>query len=321
MKKLSIIVTAHNRKKYLPYAIKSILSSTKKIDDLEIIVVKNFEDEDLDSWLKSQNVKIFITDQESLAAKQVLGIVNAQGDLISFLEDDDMFALNKIHVLRKLLEYPDLDFFHHLVKPIKGDIYLSETVPFNDTDLEIFRVEDLENKVKLNYIIKKYHPEIYNSSKVISKDLARKCIDGLKGVDINTERFWFLCALEKGRLLAVTSSPLTLYRIHGESFSQPNSKLFKVKLLERYIQSYIFMMKYFQKEITKQILDEQYKLHIAHYLIYKKDERMKKLRLALSLIGNSLKRSTTYKEYSLLSALALLSSLASISLARKILYR
>ena len=319
--RLSVIITAHNRKKYLPYAVKSILLSIDSVEDLDIIVVKNFSDLELDTWLKSLNIKIFNTDQESLAMKQAIGINNASGDLISFLEDDDMFALNKISILRNLLQYQDLDFFHHLLMPIKDEIYYSQVVSFKNSDLELFRSNDLLNRKILRYIIKKYHPEMYNSATTISKELANKCVDGLKSVDINTERFWFLCAIEKGRLLAFSKSTLTLYRIHNESFSQHSSKLFNIKLLERYIHSYDFMLEYFQSEIVRQIIEEQYKLHIAHYLIYDKDNRKKKLRLVASLIGNSLKFSTIYREYSLLSALALLSSLVSNSLAKKILYR
>jgi len=121
MSKVTIVITAHNRKKYLPYAINSIFStpSAKAIEDIEIIIVKNFKDNNIDSWLDLHNVKNIITSEESLAQKQAIGIFNAHGDLIAFLEDDDMFALNKIYVLRKLLNYSDLDFFHNLFMPIK----------------------------------------------------------------------------------------------------------------------------------------------------------------------------------------------------------
>lgn len=323
MSEVTIIITAHNRKKYLPYAINSIFSalSEKAINDVEIIVVKNFKDNNIDSWLDLHNIKNIVTNEESLAQKQAIGISNAHGNLIAFLEDDDMFALNKIYVLRKLLDYSDLDFFHNLSMPIKETTYESLLVPFSDYDIEFFHVSNLQNNKILKYIIKTYHPEIYNSCITISKDLAMKCIDGLKGVDINTERFWFLCALEKGRRIALTKSPLTLYRVHEQSFSQHNSKFFNPRLLERYIQSYTFMLEYFQKETVRRIAKEQYKFHLAHYLIYEKGNRTRKLKLAMSLLSQSLKPSTIYNEYSLLSAISLISSLISTSLAKRILYR
>jgi len=323
MSKVTIVITAHNRKKYLPYAINSIFStpSAKAIEDIEIIIVKNFKDNNIDSWLDLHNVKNIVTSEESLAQKQAIGISNAHGDLIAFLEDDDMFALNKIYVLRKLLNYSDLDFFHNLFMPIKETTYESQIVPFNDYDVEFFHVGNLRNNKILKYIIKTYHPEMYNSCTTISKDLAMKCIHGLKKVDINTERFWFLCALEKGRRIALTKSPLTLYRVHEQSFSQHNSKLFNTRLLERYIRSYTFMLEYFQKETVRRIIEEQYKLHLAHYLIYDKGNRIRKLKLALSLLSGLLKPSTIYNEYSSLSAISLLSSLVSTSLAKRILYR
>ncbi|WP_016732720.1 glycosyltransferase family 2 protein [Saccharolobus islandicus] len=323
MSKVTIIITAHNRKKYLPYAINSIFSALdpKSIKDLEIVVVKNFKDDNIDSWLDLHNVKNIVTSEESLAQKQAIGISNAHGDLIAFLEDDDMFALNKIYVLRKLLNYSDLDFFHNLFMPIEEATHESQIVPFNDYDVEFFHVDNLRNNKILKYIIRTYHPEIYNSCTTISKDLAMKCIDGLKRVDINTERFWFLCTLEKGRRIALTKSPLTLYRVHEQSYSQPNSNLFSVGLLERYIRSYTFMLEYFQKETVRRIVEEQYKLHLAHYLIYDRDNITRKLKLALFLLSNSLKPSAIYNEYSLLSAVSLLSSLMSTSLAKRILYR
>ena len=322
-KKLSVIVTAHNRKEYIPYAINSILSAsnTETVEDIEIIVVKNFEDDKLDSWLEQNNIKNIITNEESLALKQAIGINNASGDLIAFLEDDDMFALNKVQVLRSLSYHQNLDFFHNSFISIREYITSSRIVPFNESNIEFFHADNLQDKRILKYIIKKYHPELYNSCIAISKDLATKCLDGLKRVDINTERFWLLCAIEKGRQLALTNAPLTLYRVHSQSFSQPNSAFFNAKLLERYVRSYLFMLQYFQKEIVRQVIKEQYVLHLAHYFIITKYNTAKKLRLTMSLFANSLRPSAIYNEYSLLSAIALLSSLASVSLAKRILYR
>jgi len=45
---LSVIVTAYNRMRYLPFALRSLEAQTLSRDKFEVIVVKNFDDKESD---------------------------------------------------------------------------------------------------------------------------------------------------------------------------------------------------------------------------------------------------------------------------------
>ena len=55
-KKLSVIITAHNRKNYLEDALESLIDQTLDRNLFEIIVVKNFYDGNLDQLLERNRV-------------------------------------------------------------------------------------------------------------------------------------------------------------------------------------------------------------------------------------------------------------------------
>jgi len=54
---ISVIITAFNRKNYLLYAVDSVLNQTISKEMYEIIVIKNFEDAEIDRYLESKNVR------------------------------------------------------------------------------------------------------------------------------------------------------------------------------------------------------------------------------------------------------------------------
>ncbi|MGC8615393.1 MAG: glycosyltransferase family 2 protein, partial [Thermoprotei archaeon] len=86
---ISIIVTAYNRKKYLLSAVKSVLDQTLPRDHYEVIVIKNFRDDFIDSKLKEWGVTNLYSESVGLGAKIYEALQVARGDVISFLDDDD----------------------------------------------------------------------------------------------------------------------------------------------------------------------------------------------------------------------------------------
>jgi glycosyltransferase involved in cell wall biosynthesis len=48
----SVIITAHNRKKYIQEALSSVINNNLPKDKLEIIIVKNYKDDVIDSEIE-----------------------------------------------------------------------------------------------------------------------------------------------------------------------------------------------------------------------------------------------------------------------------
>ncbi|MFP3287412.1 MAG: glycosyltransferase [Acidilobus sp.] len=54
---ISVIVTAYNRRRYLPFALRSLEAQTLPRDKFEVIVVKNFDDKESDSIISRNGWK------------------------------------------------------------------------------------------------------------------------------------------------------------------------------------------------------------------------------------------------------------------------
>ncbi|AFZ70684.1 glycosyl transferase [Caldisphaera lagunensis DSM 15908] len=209
--KISVIVTAHNRKKYLPYALQSLEKQTLDKDKFEVIVIKNFEDQLSDKIIERNNWKnIVIEENNTLGEKLSLGIDESKGDIITFLEDDDMYKPERLMYIYKSFQ------------KIKNLIYISNDVDVIDENNNIIDKKFFAIKPSFNIIMKSDDPrwekiiakyEIYsnNSSIAVNRNIAEN-IKGLKGGMIDLA-IMAISSFSEG-LLFYTSKRLTYYRVH-----------------------------------------------------------------------------------------------------------
>ncbi|MGC8615348.1 MAG: glycosyltransferase family 2 protein, partial [Thermoprotei archaeon] len=109
--RISVLVTAYNRKKYLLGAVKSALNQTLPRDRYEVIVVKNFRDDFIDSKLEEWGVINLYSEQERSGAMAYDGVEVARGDVICFLDDDDEYEQIRLEVIARAFQEDDVDFF------------------------------------------------------------------------------------------------------------------------------------------------------------------------------------------------------------------
>ena len=88
--KISVIITAHSRKKYILEALSSVINNNLSKDKLEIIIVKNYIDSVIDSEIerlsKQYNIISIIENDFRLGAKISKGVKSSSGDVITFLD-------------------------------------------------------------------------------------------------------------------------------------------------------------------------------------------------------------------------------------------
>jgi len=201
--KASVIVMDYLRKKYILDALQSI-KNQKGIDlnDIEVIVVKYYQDEKIDNYIKENfpNHKIINLDPNGpdryYGSALAIGIKEASSNLIFILDDDDMFTENKIS---KILE---------VVKNIKDDEYV------------IWNKAIIIQDVKDRPLKKLEHKHIYNNSSIVlnikDKD---KLIDYIRKIYFSIDQ-GFLCYFNKNKKIIKVNEPLTYYRIHKENISR-----------------------------------------------------------------------------------------------------
>ena len=106
----SVIIIAYDRKNYINGAIASVLNQDYDKGNIEIIVVKAFEDEEIDRKLSENGIIIISVKELSIGLKFYEGIRASKNDIVCFLEDDDRYLPSKLSTIASIfMEHPDID--------------------------------------------------------------------------------------------------------------------------------------------------------------------------------------------------------------------
>ena len=112
--KISVIVTAHDRKNYIIECLKSVLDQTLERDFYEIIVVKNFDDAYIDDFLNKNNIISVKTNNDAIGEKFLLGSEYSSSGILCILNDDDLFTKDKLeYVLRLFNDHKNLLYYFY----------------------------------------------------------------------------------------------------------------------------------------------------------------------------------------------------------------
>ena len=110
---VSVIIPVHNGARFLPEAIANIIR--QNYASVEIIVVDDGSDDDIDAAVQDLpvDVRFFKQKNAGAGAARNRGIKDASGDLIAFLDVDDLWPENNLGLLADtLLQNPDCDVVH-----------------------------------------------------------------------------------------------------------------------------------------------------------------------------------------------------------------
>lgn len=252
---ISVIIISHQRKKFIKIAINSVLKQSLHRKYYEIIVVKNFIDEDIDSFIEYNGGKNIYTDAQTLGDKCVLGIENSNGNILVFLEDDDIFAYEKLQKVLEVFEMQDVVYFHnnHFLINHDGRVINDSLFP----DMKSTRIFKLDNTCDRNigWILK--HGGSFNLSSIaVRSNILLNHLSYLKGMNVAVDNFMFYVALASKSNLRIDAKKLTLYRIHGENSSFPADQDTNL-LLSRakdFLESDIYGYKAIYNSVSDQII-------------------------------------------------------------------
>lgn len=210
---ISVIITAFNRKEYLIKAVRSVLDQTLSREHFEIIVTKNFVDIEIDKFLQENNVRTLLDFSNKIGMMLYNSVNETKGDVIAFLDDDDLFDPDKLHlVFENFKNDPFLVYFHNSIRTIDP---LGKQInhPFNQTCNRIsfaFKVNALsERKVIWNL-----RPDFNNSSISIKKSIFSSFISDFETLE---DVCLFAIACESKGVMKFETRPLTYYRVHSST--------------------------------------------------------------------------------------------------------
>ncbi len=210
--RVSVVITAHDRREFLLEAVRSVLNQDTERENFEIIVVKNFYDNEIDEFLKINGVKSFYTEKISFGAKLAIGIENSSKEIISFLDDDDAFTRDRLSRVRQIFEDSSVEYHHSSVITIdsRGNQYgigLSKNIG-ESVELDWDGLAANCNKIM------KYKGDWYVSAISLRKSCIYNHVDLIRDIDTSLDRAFFLIAAAcKGKIF-LDSRKTTLYRVH-----------------------------------------------------------------------------------------------------------
>lgn len=250
MNVVSVIVTAHDRKKYILDALRSIIVSDLPRDKLEIIIVKNYKDsyidDEIDKLSKQFNIISLIENNFKLGAKISVGIKNSSGDIITFLEDDDLYSPSRLQILTKVFsEMKNVVFYHNMFE-IMGDKKIEEIV----TDYQHDMILSCDNDKRRNWRkLTRTEAKFNLSSMALRGEVIRSWIDIISKVNFAVDNLLFYIGLSERGCIMIDPEVLTKYRVSSKrEYLDDQSKLlqFKQFIAEKYFEDFILLNTIFE---------------------------------------------------------------------------
>ena len=210
--RVSTVITAHDRREYLGEAVRSAIDAGAD----EIVVVRNFS-EPIDAP-EGSYLDVLCTASET-GVKQATGVARASGEVVAFLDDDDLWEPDKVRWLRdRFSAEPSLVYLNHTQRPIDASGALvgsrhPEWARRTPSKLDLW---DRRDPGAL-------FDEIWpgnSSSTVVRRSWAIDRLDDLREVGWSADTFWLVAALLGGGTWAIVDRPLTRLRLHGQNMSQ-----------------------------------------------------------------------------------------------------
>lgn len=217
---VSVIIPCYNGEHFISEAIESVLTQT--YSNIEIIII---DDGSSDSTLEvarryentsSNDIKCLTHPANvnlGVSKTRRLGVDNAKGDYIAFLDADDVFLPNKVQIQVEALESNDDFILCHTAIEVKSDL---ETCPPFDKHFLISPTSYTYNLYDQDYFLKSNR--ICNSTVMIrSESLKDINFDSPQLFQYEDWLLWVLLA-NKGNFFFLSRS-LIQYRYHDSSAS------------------------------------------------------------------------------------------------------
>jgi glycosyltransferase involved in cell wall biosynthesis len=217
---VSVIIPTKNRHDLLVRAIKSVLNQT--YSNLEIIIVDDSSSDETKSHIykiKDERIKyIFQNNRKGGAAARNTGILNAKGEFISFLDDDDYWAPEKIekqlHVFKTHEKICAVYSGYFIVEAKKGKIIGAVKPKYHGNIYKRLLTENCVGTTS-TVIVK---------SKVLINELFDESLPSCQDWDL-----WL--RLSKFHEFWSVNEPLVYYSFHGNQISSNPEAILRGRLM------------------------------------------------------------------------------------------
>jgi len=251
MVRISVIITAYNRKIFLLDAIRSVLNQTLDRSEYEIIVTKNFVDRDIDNFIYKNDIKN-VTILNPINNNYIGEAIKAcNGDVISFL-DDDLFLQNKLETIKEIFnKYDNLGYFKNATYSFLNN-EIPKDIPEKSKNQDMY-VRHEEKKAKFNSMMT-LQPDGNSSSISVRREILVNNTHLFEKIDTGIDSLLFYLALMSKYDIYISSKILTLRRHHlyNISVSLASSIDDWISRKINFLRSYIKSLTIIRKEVANE---------------------------------------------------------------------
>ncbi len=217
--RISVIASAFNRKEFVKTALHSSLDQSLPRDEYEIVLVKNYLDKEIDEYAVSNNVRLLFCNEQAIGKMVWRAIEFSAGEIISFLDDDDLFTRNKLEVVSRIMTDEDIGYYHNCVCVFGERQGSDESVRSRQVSgTVIFKANENSQTTFLELLDR---GATFNSSSVsVRRDILDRWKFLLQGTTTGPGFSLFFISQLSSKLNFIDKAPLTLFRRHP-SLSNP----------------------------------------------------------------------------------------------------
>ena len=209
---LSVVVTAYNRKEFLLEALNSVVNQILNRTNYEIICIKNYMDTKIDEFIKENKIRSILKEGGYIGNYFYTALNEAKGDILTFLDDDDIFSRERLERIYDVFSVNDVGFYHNAA-------YISGKVEYGKIQLESpsnFILISNPYRTHLNLLIK---ASFNMSSLAIKKNILQKHRRELAQIITSPDSFMLLLSIIEKTGIFIDYNLLSFYRIHSNNVS------------------------------------------------------------------------------------------------------
>jgi hypothetical protein len=223
---LSVIVTSHRRRSFVRDALESLRRQTCDAGLFEVVLTRAPQegDEELLGG-RAPPISSVTIDAPNYGEELAAGIRASRGRVICLLDDDDMFAPNKLVVVADAFgSDPRLGYFSNSFvvvdqegRPVPDSPFRRRSRRARDRVGALY-VSGAEALTRLA-AYPPLAPDFNHSCLSIRRDVVVPVLETLREVRLSADTFLFYAALRSGTGIRIGPEPLTYYRLHDANVS------------------------------------------------------------------------------------------------------
>ncbi|MHB1439203.1 MAG: glycosyltransferase family 2 protein [Cuniculiplasma sp.] len=220
--KISVIVTLYNRTDFILDALNSVVNQSLDKELYEIIVVTNIDvnfDRDTE-FLGS--IKVLKVDKPQVGMKYLKGFKESRGDIITFLDDDDLYEKERLSEILKFFDGKKGHIYYHNSFDLIDDNGKRINSNFRINDQKFSQSTNvllIQPKYRLKDLVKakKIGGDFNMSSIAVSRSILSNGMALLSLASASPDISLFMESITINSEIFIDSRKLTLYRIKSSS--------------------------------------------------------------------------------------------------------